>query len=376
MGLWIETAYQSLLRMGQQVCCDVVSTFRTRERFFVVLVSGSRGGAEGRTEAEALADGAASMLRQEMPPGAVAEATLATLPHDKHVPLSILQVIGGGEASVVECDAPPLFLVHEKHLILLPVLEEELHGRLFREGQFHLHDGDHMAMLSEGYLYPRRWGWQGIAHAVRRWTDTQCDADELLGALVRTYQRLNPEPPSQDVTVVAMHARPMRSATIWVGPPADPAQDEAVLHELMGEPGVRVLCGGTTAQIAARLLGTELRMEPRPVGGWEEVPPTAQMESVSLVTEGLVTLRRVRERIAGDEKPGSGPRFGLEDVRADGATRLARMLPAMDRIRFLVGMAVNPQQVDEAGVPLRREVVEGLMRELEARGKIVSVKYL
>ena len=37
---------------------------------------------------------------------------------------------------------------------------------------------------------------------------------------------------------------------------------------------------------------------------------------------------------------------------------------------------VNPQQVDESGGPLRKGVVEDLVRDLEARGKLVSVGYV
>jgi hypothetical protein len=47
-----------------------------------------------------------------------------------------------------------------------------------------------------------------------------------------------------------------------------------------------------------------------------------------------------------------------------------------DRVHFIVGLAVNPQQVDESGGPLRKGLVEGVMRDLEARGKLVSVEYV
>lgn len=60
----------------------------------------------------------------------------------------------------------------------------------------------------------------------------------------------------------------------------------------------------------------------------------------------------------------------------DGATRLAHALLAADRLHFIVGLAANPQQVDESGVPLRQAVVVDLMRALETRGKPVSVEYV
>jgi hypothetical protein len=370
---WVEFAYRCLPRAGADACVDVVRTFTTEDRFFAVLV----GGVQGRDRAAHVADEVIAGLRQGALPDAAAETVLVALPRDVHVSLSVLQVERGREAHVVECDAPPLFLVQDGQPVLLPVVEETIGGYLVRQCPFPLRDGDHLAMVSEGFLRPRgrRWGWPDIAVAVRRWIDTACDADELLGALVRTYQRLNPDPPRRDVTVVAMHVRPMRTATVWTGPPADPGQDEAVLRMLMAEHGMRIICGGTTAQIAARLLDAGLETEPRPAGGWAEVPPTFRLEGMSLVTEGLITLRKAREQMAsGEQAQGARSEFG--DRRLDGAARLVRTLLMADKAHFIVGLAVNPRQVDGSGAPLRKGVVGDLMRDLEARGKLVSVEYV
>jgi len=190
--------------------------------------------------------------------------------------------------------------------------------------------------------------------------------------LIRTYRRLAEEEPEQDVTVIALHVRPRRSATVWSGPPADQTLDKAALEKLMAEPSVRIICGDTTAQIAAGLLGAELELEPRPEHGWVEVPPVSFLEGVHLVTEGLVTLGKARERMAGAKQARDLPRG------EDGATRLARELLVADKIRFIVGLAVNPAQAAEAAptVPLRRAVLEALMHDLKARSKVVSVEYL
>ena len=91
-------------------------------------------------------------------------------------------------------------------------------------------------------------------------------------------------------------------------------------------------------------------------------------EPVALVTEGVVTMRVARERLAGVTR--ARELMG----GADGASRLAHLLMTADRVRFLVGLAVNPAQVNADGRPLRREVVEALVDDLKARGKIVSVE--
>ncbi len=261
-------------------------------------------------------------------------------------------------------------------LVVLPVVEEESQGHLVRECDFTIQDGDHLAMVSEGYILAggqqrQPWRWQNVAVSIRRWTETGCDAEQLLGALIRSYHRLAGGESEQDVTVIAMHVRPLRSVTVWSGPPADPALDRAALEKLMAESGMRIICGDTTAEIAARLLGAELELEPRPEGGWAEVPPICRLAGVNLVTEGLVTLGKAREQMADSKQVRDLPR------KADGATRLAQMLLTADTIRFIVGLAVNPgQAANVAGTtPLRRIVIDDLVRDLKASGKVVSVEY-
>lgn len=389
MRLWIESAHQSLTKAGAEVCGDAVRTLQTEEQFFAVLVSGPQG--DGKAKTMPIADKAAALLEQEIPLEKVVEVLLAALPDGEYVPFSILRVktsevsedLRGLQAHLVECDAPPPFLARAGRLVLLPVVEEESQGHLIRECVFTLQDGDHVAMVSEGYVRihplplvegrPGRgsWRWQDVAVSIRRWTETGCDAEQLLGALIRTYYRMAGGEPEQDVTVLAMHVRPVRSATVWSGPPADPAMDRVALEKLMAEPGMRIICGDTTAEIAARLLGAELELESRPVDGWAEVPPISRLEGVNLVTEGLVTLSQARERMTGAKR--------VRDLacKRDGATRLAQMLLTADTIRFIVGLAVNPEQAaDAAGaIPLRRIAINDLVRNLKAHGKLVTVEY-
>jgi len=402
LRLWIEVAHHSLavwntrvagfaVRPGaystrlagakpasapQVACGDVVRTFQTEEQFFAILASSQQGGQEGKVKATALVNRAASMLQQGTSLDEVTDIAQEALPAGKHMPLAILQVLEGHQARLLDCDAPPLFLTRGGRLVLPPVMEEPSKGRLVRRGEFQLQDGDHLAMVSEGYIRARgwshRWGWRDIATSTRRLTDTGCDAEQLLGALLRMHHRLAKGKLERDVSVIAMHVRPMRSATVWTGPPADPAQDEAVVERLMAEQGTRIICGDTTAQIAARLLEADLELESRPEDGWAEVPPLSHMEGVDLVTEGLVTLGKARQRMVGAKRASDLPRG------EDAATRLARLLLWADKIRFIVGLAVNPQQAADAArtIPLRQIVIEELIQDLKARGKIVPVEYL
>lgn len=377
MSLWVECAYQSVqgseVILGPEVGSRAIRTFQTKGRFYAVLVSCPEAGAEGEGRARQAAGRLADLLDQGAVPDVAVADVLAALPQGEYIPIAILQVLAGGQAHLVECDAPPLFLARRGRPVLLPVLEEEAYGRLLRRCEFRLQEGDHLAIVSEGYIqargWDRRWGWRDIALSIMRLTTMGGDAEALLGALIRMYDRLAQGETGRDFTVLAMRVRPLRSLTLWSGPPADPALDALAVEKLLAGPGQRVICGGTTAEVAARVLGKPLQMEPRPAGGWAEVPPTLYLEGVDLVTEGVVTLRKARERLAGVWRARDLPRM------EDGATRLARLLLTADEIHFLIGRAVNPAQMD-GGVSWRQSVLEQLIDDLRAGGKIVSVEYV
>jgi len=392
LKLWIEVA-QGFLRTGgvpgsEQPGRDVVRTLQTEERFVAVLASSPAHEAGGVAAAEVLADRMVQALGEGVGMEVVKQGLLASMPAGQHLPFAVLQVLDGHAASLLEVDAPPLFLTRKGELVLLPVLEEPEQGRLVRRCEFDLESGDHLAMVSEGFIqakgWSRSWSWRDIATSTRRLTATGCDAQQLLGALLRLVKRLaegaqperRAEPAGRrsvrDITVLAVYVRPMRSATVWSGPPTDRAKDRTALDGLMAEPGTRIICGDTTAQIAARLLGAELQLAPRPANGWGEVPPLALLEGINLVTEGLVTLGHARQRLIGAKGAADLPKGD------DAANQLARALLLADRVRFIVGLAVNPQQAADAEgtIPLRQIVVVELIKDLRARGKILPVEYL
>jgi hypothetical protein len=263
--------------------------------------------------------------------------------------------------------------------------EREVAGRKIREGRFTLAEGDYMVMLSDGYihagvggLYRMGWGWKNIATSVQRWASTRGDCPELVGALSRTCVKLSNGAPGDDATAVAMRVRPPRRATILTGPPSDMELDAQAVARLMSATGVKAICGGTTAQMAARVLGKELKVawqaraaNPRPALP-HKLPPVATLDGVDLVTEGILTLSWATECL---QKART-----LHDLPAeqDAATRLARLLLEADEIHFIVGDAINPQQLADVvrGKPMRQIYLEELIDQLKARNKQISIEHL
>jgi len=165
-----------------------------------------------------------------------------------------------------------------------------------------------------------------------------------------------------------------RMATILTGPPSDSKLDRLVVSKLMSREGVKAICGGTTAQMAARELGQKLVVEwqsPAKRSG-SKTPPIARLKGVDLVSEGVLTLssaaEQLREAVTIHDLP----------TGRDAGTRLARILLEADDIHFIVGDAINPQQLADVvrGKPMRQIYLEEVIEQLKRRNKLITMEHL
>ena len=136
-----------------------------------------------------------------------------------------------------------------------------------------------------------------------------------------------------------------------------------------------IICGGTTSAIASRYLGkpikTGLSFEK------SDVPPTAELEGVDLVTEGVITVSKVLEYAK--DYIGQNELYEEWNFKKDGASLISRLLfeEATD-INFYVGRAVNPAH-QNPDLPINFNIKMNLVEELSAclkkMGKRIKVSY-
>ena len=386
----VEVAWDSLAKRGEELCGDWVRVNSTPGALTIVLSDGLGSGVKANILATLTAEIAASMLERGSSIDEVIETLAVTLPecqrrHLAYATFAVLQVLGGREAYLVEYDSPPLILIHDDEVADLPFTEREVAGRAIREAHFTLENGDYMVLVSDGYihagvggLYRMGWGWQNIATSVRRWAARRGDAHQLTRTLSRTCLKLYDGTPGDDATAIGMWVREIRRATILTGPPSDTRLDDEAVRKLMAAQGTKAICGGTTAQMVARVLGAELKVQWQPPSKRSsrsrrsKIPPVAQLEGVDLVTEGILTLSAAVERLQQAETVHDLP------SEPDAGTQLARVLLESDQIHFIVGDAINPQQIADVvrGKPMRQIYLEELVGELEKRSKQVTVEHL
>ena len=108
-----------------------------------------------------------------------------------------------------------------------------------------------------------------------------------------------------------------------------------------------------------------------------DIPPTARIEGVDLVTEGVITFSRVREYA--DDYLKDNRLYTDWSYKKDGASQIARMLfeEATD-VNFFVGRAVNPAHQNPdlpIGFSIKMQLVERVANDLREMGKRITVSY-
>lgn len=133
------------------------------------------------------------------------------------------------------------------------------------------------------------------------------------------------------------------------------------------------MCGGTSSQIVARYLKTDVRSSMDFPD--RDVPPIGYIDGIDLTTEGVLTMRRLLELSEKyvSEKDLTPKTF----TKKDGASLLAQLLfeEASD-VHFFVGQSVNAAH---EGLPIditmKLKLVESLAANLKKMGKNVVIDY-
>ena len=220
-----------------------------------------------------------------------------------------------------------------------------------------------------GKLQPDGWPRQEVAAFLEGWAD--CSAQRMAAQLVNACTSLCLESPDDDITAVVFHVRQRRAASVLIGPPARSEDDEKICRIFFSKEGAHVICGGSTAQMAARYLNQTVI--PLPDTQTAEIPACASLEGVDLVTEGIVTLRALTEL---------AERYALDNSLSldihkgqDGVARLARLLfEEVTDINLFFGQAVNhAHDLLDIDFSQKTALIKRLSQALTDMGKNVKI---
>ncbi|MCX7625709.1 MAG: SpoIIE family protein phosphatase [Candidatus Sumerlaeaceae bacterium] len=379
-NLFVEVEVHNAAKVGQTVSGDVAAVYRRPEATFVLLADGLKSGVRANLAAEFCL----ARLRAKLECGASLTAALAdllvTLEENRRrlslwSAFSVLHFIPNGLAMVYTYEMPPPLALLRRGLHLVPAEHVTIGGAIVGKYRLELRENEGVILLSDGVTQAGvgnglAWGW-GV-EGVRREGEFFLASDawrHLPRFLVQRAQELSSPEQSDDATAILALVRKAHQIVVFTGPPSDPRCDDEIVRRFLSLEGTKIVCGGTTAGIVARVLGTEPIIDPKSIHPY--CPPRLILDGVDYATEGAICLNQVYNLL--DALPRSVEERNI-------VVALYEELLRADQITFLVGRAENPaaatQPFFQMGILRRQQIVPLLAEKLRAMGKLVTVEWL
>lgn len=388
-NLWTDTGYISLNHVNEQLCGDRVEIIGNNEKSLtMVLADGLGSGVKANILSTLTSKIICTMMANGMPIEECVDTIVKTLPvcsvrKVAYSTFTIIHVEENTTATLIQFDNPNVILLRGGKHWDYPTTSRVIEGKTILESKFPLQLNDMMIAMSDGAIWAgvgqsMNFGWQRdnvVEFAERMYEDT-LSAKMMAALIVDECNRLYAGEPGDDTTVAAVRVRERKPVNLMIGPPADPADVGKMMALFFAKEGKKIVCGGTTSKLAANYLHEDV-VTSLDYGTDPNIPPTATIKGVDLVTEGVITLSRVVEYA--NVFLNNSDLANLWSLQTDGASRIAQYLfeYATD-ISFFVGRAINPAH-QNPDLPItfgiKIQLVKQLSEALEKMGKRVSVSY-
>ncbi len=386
--LCADIGYTSVNKHGEQLCGDTMNIVEGGDgSTIIVLADGMGSGVKASILSTLTSKIISTMMSQGMDINSCVETIAATLPicKERNVAYStftIIKLVDNDFAEIIQYDNPLVILLRNGESVEYPKTEMTIDGKSIYSSRIKLCENDIFIAMSDGAIHAGigtslNFGWEReqIADYMLTFYDVGFTAKTLTTILLDECVRLYGGEPADDTTVCTVRIRKREPMNLIIGPPADRNDCNKMMSLFFSKEGKHIVCGGTTSTIAAQFL--HKRLIPKLDFVDPDIPPTAEIDGVDLVTEGVITINRVLEYAK--DFLGENKNYQKWSEGRDGASLIARLLfeEATD-INFFVGRAVNPAH-QNPNLPInfniKMRLVDELTECLKKMGKQIKVSY-
>lgn len=387
-NLCADIGWKSINHAGEQLCGDHVDIVEQGEdSTVIVLADGLGSGVKASILSTLTSKIISTMMAEGLKLEECVETIAATLPICSvrgvaYSTFTIIHLIHNATAEIIQYDNPLVIMIRNFELYQYPQSELNIGGKKIYKATIPLQENDIFIAMSDGcphagigIAYNFGWRREDIADFMVSVAPQGYTAKTLSTMLVDECNKLYGNQPGDDATACVIRVRKREPMNLLFGPPRNRDDCGRMMSLFFSKEGKHIVCGGTTASIAAKYLGKPVKASLNFVQS--DVPPIAEIEGVDLVTEGVITINKVIEYAK--DALGTNELYEEWGYRHDGASLICRLLfeDATD-INFYVGRAVNPAH-QNPNLPInfniKMNLVEQLTACLKQMGKRVKVSY-
>lgn len=386
--LCADIGFRSVNKFGEQLCGDHVDIVERDENSKVIVLADGLGSG---VKANILSTLTSRIISTMIAAGLDIEDCVSTIAGTLPVcsvrgvaysTFTIINLVNNGESEIIQYDNPQVILLRDGKNFELPTVMTNIGGKNIYRAKIALRENDILISLSDGAIHAGvgqklNFGWErpNIISFMEMMYDIGFTAKTLSTILLEECCKLYGGMPGDDTTVCVIRLRKREPMNLVIGPPASRDDCSKMMSLFFSKEGKHIVCGGTTSAIAAEFLNK--RLVPKLEFFDPEIPPTADIDGVDLVTEGVITINKVlkyAQNYLDDNES-----YKEWSYKKDGASKIARLLfeEATD-INFYVGKAINPAHQNPnlpINFSIKMRLVDELAECLKKMGKRIKVSY-
>lgn len=389
---YADIGYGSLTKEGEMICGDHVEQVQCEDGSTVaVLADGLGSGVKACILSTLTSTMLSRMIAEELPVEACVNAVAEALPvcsvrELAYSTFTVLHISTSGLLSVFQYDNPPAILLRDGEEVEIPFSSRTIGEKVIESARLQLRRGDVIIAISDGVenagvahggvSYEGKWGRADIVEYMEPISVVGFSAKTMNTILLDECFKRYVAEPGDDTTALTICMKTREQVNVLVGPPANIADNKKMMALFFSKKGKHIVCGGTTAKIAADYLGEKIVDDPY-IQSDPDVPAMGKIEGVDLTTEGVLTIGKVLQ-YAEDYLEDNGT-YVQWCYSRDSASLMARTLfeEATD-IDFFIGSAVNPahQGMEKAiTFSTKMKLINDLKTCLQKMGKRVRSTY-
>ena len=386
--LCADIGYKSINHHGEELCGDHVDIVEPSDDSTVIVLSDGLGsGVKASILSTLTSKIISTMLAEGLSLEECVETIAATLPVCSvrgvaYSTFTIIHLKNNQTAELIQYDNPHAIIIRDEKNWDYPKTEMNIGGKKIFKSVINLQENDVFVAMSDGcphagigISYNFGWKREDIIDFIETLIPAGYTAKTLSTMLVDECDKLYGHKPGDDATACVVRSRRRVPMNMLFGPPSNRDDADRMMSLFFSKEGKHIICGGTTSSIAAKFLRKPLK--PSLIFEQSDVPPTAELEGVDLVTEGVITVNKVVEYA--EDYLGENKFYEHWSFKKDGASLICRLLfeEATD-INFYVGRAINPAHQNPdlpINFNIKMNLVEELSKSLKKMGKRIKVSY-
>lgn len=363
---------------GERVCGDVYVCDKGITGAVFIVCDGIGSGPYANIAAISCASRLRELVAQGVVPRRAADMVAASMhkAREQEIPFSafsLAHILPDGRFAIYVYESPePVLIVGGLAQVLDPVFHPAGY-EVLGEASGQLATGDSLLLFSDGvsqaglgHGYAWGLGAKGAADFINKEFAAGNPVISLPRSLAEMCAAISGGRFEDDTTCLLIYCRQPSELSLLTGPPSRSSMDAEYVRDFLREPGLKVVCGSTTAEIVARELAQEVRVHQAGVSFGS--PPEYEIDGIDLVTEGAVLLNQAHNIL------GESP----ESLDNGVVGRFCKLLAKADAVHIFQGNASNTAHSSllfkQIGILPRKNAVQLIADKLKDMGKVVSMK--